>query len=63
MFVCICNAIRETDLRAIARSCQGEAEAAYAALGKEPLCGSCLCDADMILSHERHGAMAELCSG
>ncbi len=25
MFICICNAIRETDLRAAARTCAGDA--------------------------------------
>ena len=36
MYVCICNAIRETDLRDAARRSKGDAEAIYAALGRAP---------------------------
>ena len=53
MYVCICNAIRESELRRAARHCPGDAEACYAALGKEPACGSCLNEADAILLEER----------
>ncbi|MGI8943930.1 MAG: (2Fe-2S)-binding protein [Qipengyuania sp.] len=53
MYVCICNAIRETELRRVARHVSGDAEAAYAALGKRPNCGQCLMDADNVLAEER----------
>ena len=53
MYVCICNAIRETDLRRAARQCPGDAEAVYAQLGKRPSCGQCLCEADDMLAEER----------
>ena len=53
MYVCICNAIRETELRRVARRTNGDAEAAYAALGKRPNCGSCLDEADAILFEAR----------
>ena len=53
MYVCICNAIRENDLRRAARHVSGDAEACYAALGKRPNCGSCLDDAEDILLEER----------
>ena len=53
MYVCICNAIRESELRRMARHTNGDAEAAYAALGKRPDCGTCLADADAILFEER----------
>ncbi len=53
MYVCICNAIRESDLRRAARHVAGDAEACYAALGKRPNCGSCLDDAEGILLEER----------
>lgn len=56
MFVCICNAIRETDLRSAARTCAGDADAVYACLGKTPQCGQCLDDAAMILIEEREAA-------
>ncbi|QYU67286.1 (2Fe-2S)-binding protein [Leptolyngbya sp. 15MV] len=53
MYICICNAIRECELRRVARHVAGDAEAAYAALGKRPNCGQCLTDADDILTEER----------
>lgn len=56
MFICNCNAIRETELRRVAHHVSGDAEAAYAALGKKPNCGQCLCEADEILFEEREMA-------
>ena len=53
MYVCVCNAIRESELRRTAPYTCGGAEAAYAALGKRPNCGQCLEEADAILQHER----------
>lgn len=53
MYVCICNAIRESDLRRAARQISEDAEACYAALGKQVCCGSCLNEADSILQEER----------
>ena len=53
MYTCICNAIRETELRRAARHCSGDAEACYAMLGKRPACGTCLDDAEEILLEER----------
>lgn len=54
MYVCICNAIRETDLRRAARACpRGDAEALYSTLGFTPQCGQCLEDADGIVADER----------
>ena len=43
MVVCVCNAIRERDLRDVARTGQLRcAKAAYAQLGRKPKCGQCL---------------------
>ena len=53
MYICICNAIRETDLRQAALATGGDAEATYATLGKRPNCGQCLTKADEILQQER----------
>ncbi|MEY4722452.1 MAG: hypothetical protein RIQ46_2177 [Pseudomonadota bacterium] len=53
MYICICNAIRETDLRCAARRIPGDADAVYAALGHQPQCGQCLDDAATILIEER----------
>lgn len=53
MYICICNAIRECELRRAARCCSGDAEALYAAMGKRPNCGQCLEEADEIVTEER----------
>ena len=53
MYICICNAIRETDLRKAALTSGGDAEATYATLGKRPNCGQCLTKAGEILDQER----------
>lgn len=53
MYVCVCNAIRESELRSAAVRCTGDAEAVYAALGRRPNCGSCLDDAEVIVRQER----------
>ncbi len=56
MYICICNAIRESDLREAGRGTSGDAEAVYAKLGKRPNCGQCLQDADKILDEVRRVA-------
>lgn len=53
MYICVCNAIKECDLRAAARQVTGDADAVYASLGKTPQCGQCLDDAALILIEER----------
>jgi len=53
MYICICNAIREADLRKAALRTGGNAEAAYASLGKRPNCGQCLGEAGKIIDQER----------
>ncbi|GAA4051198.1 (2Fe-2S)-binding protein [Parerythrobacter jejuensis] len=53
MYICICNAIRETELRRMAIKTHGDAEAVYAAMGKRPNCGQCLAEADEIVMEER----------
>jgi bacterioferritin-associated ferredoxin len=60
MYICICNAIRETDLRKAALSCKGDAEAAYACLGKRPNCGQCLDEAQEIIEQERAAASCDV---
>lgn len=57
MFVCICNAIRERELRDAARKCAGAAEEVYAALGKRPNCGACLCEAEAIVFEARDSVL------
>lgn len=53
MYTCICNAIRETDLRAASLEAGGDAEAVYASLGKKPNCGQCLEKAQKTIEEER----------
>jgi bacterioferritin-associated ferredoxin len=53
MYICICNAIRESDFRRAGRRTCGDAESVYAALGKRPQCGQCLEDAGLLLEEER----------
>ena len=57
MYVCVCNAIRESDLRKAARCCAGDAQKVYASLGKVPDCCTCLDDAEAILEEEREFAV------
>lgn len=59
MYICICNAIRETELREAALTSGGDAEATYATLGKRPNCGQCLVKAGQILDQERALASCE----
>lgn len=43
MVVCVCNAIKERELREVAQAGQLRcAKAAYAQLGRKPKCGQCL---------------------
>jgi bacterioferritin-associated ferredoxin len=53
MFICICNAIRESDLRSAARRQNGDAEALYQTLGHQPRCRQCLITAQQIVATER----------
>jgi bacterioferritin-associated ferredoxin len=53
MIVCICNAIRESDVRQAARdgaSCPGSA---YRRFGRKPRCGQCLPFAREVIAAER----------
>ena len=56
MYICVCNAIREDDLRNTARRTCGDAESVYATLGKRPNCRQCLDEADEMIAEERQRA-------
>ncbi|MBR0552172.1 (2Fe-2S)-binding protein [Stakelama marina] len=56
MVVCVCNAIRETEVRAAARQGARSACQAYRALGREPKCGQCTRFARDIIEAERSAA-------
>jgi bacterioferritin-associated ferredoxin len=53
MYICICNAIRESELRSAARDLHGDAEMLYIALGFEPQCRQCLSEAEKVVAEER----------
>ena len=52
MIACVCNAITEDEVRAVARSGARTTEQAYASLGCEPQCGSCLCYTQELIDEE-----------
>jgi len=53
MVVCICNGIKEKDVRAVAREGASSPCSAYAALGRRPKCGQCVPFARQIIDAER----------
>jgi bacterioferritin-associated ferredoxin len=56
MVVCVCNAIRERDVREVARSGAASACQAYRALGCQAKCGQCVPYARAIIAEERAAA-------
>jgi bacterioferritin-associated ferredoxin len=56
MVVCVCNAIRESDVRQAARSGAQCPRSAYESLGRRPRCGQCLTFARQIIEEEREAA-------
>ena len=56
MVVCVCNAIREQQVREAARDGATSACQAYRALGRQPKCGQCLSYAREIIDEERAAA-------
>jgi bacterioferritin-associated ferredoxin len=53
MIVCICNAIKESDVREAARKGASCPTSAYAHMGRKPRCGQCFSFARQIISTER----------
>lgn len=53
MVVCICNAIKECDVRQAARNGAGCPNSAYRSLGRRAKCGQCFAFAREIISLER----------
>jgi bacterioferritin-associated ferredoxin len=60
MILCVCNAITESEVRDLARAGARTPEQAYAALGHEPQCCSCLCYAQELIDGERHASKPKL---
>ncbi|MCB2047606.1 MAG: ferredoxin [Novosphingobium sp.] len=56
MYICICNAIKEADLREVARCCAGNAEDLYRKLGREPMCYQCIDEAERVVEDARAAA-------
>ncbi|WP_010125558.1 (2Fe-2S)-binding protein [Sphingomonas sp. KC8] len=53
MVVCVCNALREKDVRAAARAGHDSPCQAYASLGRRARCGQCVPFAREIIASER----------
>jgi len=58
MIVCVCNAISEDELREAARRGAACPRSAYARLGCQPQCGTCLCYAQKVIDQERSRPVA-----
>ncbi len=56
MIVCVCNAIRETQVRQAARDGASCPTTAYRCYGARPRCGQCLAFARDIIAAERSPA-------
>ncbi|WP_438729462.1 (2Fe-2S)-binding protein [Parasphingorhabdus sp. DH2-15] len=57
MVVCVCNAIKEKDLRAAFQQCPSQRpHDVYAKLGRKPKCGQCLQFAQSIINAEAASA-------
>lgn len=56
MVVCVCNAIRECQVREAARAGSMTACQAYRSLGRQPKCGQCVTFARAIIEEERAAA-------
>jgi len=53
MIVCVCNAIRETELRQAARDGASCPTSAYRLYGRKPRCGQCFSFARELIAAER----------
>jgi bacterioferritin-associated ferredoxin len=56
MVVCVCNAIREREIRSAVRAGATCPRSAYQALGRQPKCGQCLSFARSVIDSERAAA-------
>jgi len=62
MYVCICNAIKQSELRALACEFSGDAEKVYTAMGRPPQCRQCLEEANAILIEARTAKKVPACA-
>lgn len=56
MVVCVCNAIRERDVREAVRSGCRDPLSAYASMGRRPRCGQCVSFCREIIASEQTAA-------
>jgi bacterioferritin-associated ferredoxin len=56
MIVCVCNAIRESDVRQAARDGASCPSSAYGRFGAKPRCGQCFPFARQVIAAERASA-------
>jgi bacterioferritin-associated ferredoxin len=56
MIVCVCNALRENDVREAARRGAKCPRSAYESLGRRPNCGQCFSFAREIIAAEQQAA-------
>ena len=56
MILCVCNALRECDVRHAVRQGATCPLTAYRALGSKPKCGQCVPAARMLVDQERQAA-------
>ena len=56
MIVCVCNALREAEVRKAARDGAACPTSAYASCGRRPRCGQCFSFAREIIAAERAAA-------
>jgi bacterioferritin-associated ferredoxin len=56
MIVCVCNAIRECDVRKAAREGASCPTSAYRSFGRKPRCGQCFPFAREVIAAEQNGA-------
>ena len=52
MYVCLCNGIKESELQELGRQGVRDVQKAFSELESEPVCTSCMDEAEMVLKGE-----------
>ena len=59
MFICSCNALSDKDIKSQALNCNGTVVDCYRLLGTQPVCGTCMSNAKILIDQVRaHGESA-----
>lgn len=61
MYICICNAIKVSELCEAAVAGPGTPEELYLQLGRQPMCRKCLDEAETIVANARAAAQVPAC--